>query len=453
MLNKNRRMMLKALAVGAINIFHLSNRSYAGVSKMIPVAGDKNKKLVFAHYMTGKGTRRRKQTVEDWKNDILDAMSYGIDGWQFNFGHFRGRFQRNVETFIEALEDLGEPASDFLFFPSFDCNRKRKPDIKEINTWFLNYYNHPNHFRLNNLPLLTVWQARRVGNDYFQNVKEILSKSGMPISFVPWLATKANYRQMKRLFDDWSSMDGFFPWVPGKSADLAVRYNEIAAKLCREQNKTLIGGQGFNMLHINKAPIYVNKHAAEAISTQMNPFVNGDISDCRILNIATWNDFGEDHHITPFPPYIPKRGKHPVWCHIGYATILKYYLDWWKSEAKPIIDEDTLCIFHLSQMAMEGDPPFPIHKYKPDRALDIVYVSALLTAPATITVISGSNKPIHFDALEGISHWRAPSAPGRQHFQLARDKKIIINRYSGREISSPPVYPWSWSHYSEVIRA
>jgi glucan endo-1,3-alpha-glucosidase len=452
MIDKHRRQVLRALAVSTLDLIKATS-AYSDVSSLIPVVEDKRSKLAFAHYMTGQGTRQRNQTVEDWKNDIIDAMSYGIDGWQFNFGRFRGKFERNIETFVEALEELGEVARGFLFFPSFDCNHKRIPEIKDIKIWFSKYYNHPNHFRLHDLPLLTVWQSRQIGNEYFLNIKETLRKSRMPISFVPWLACRAEYRQMKWLFEQWTSIDGFFPWIPGKSAESAVRYNEIAARLCRDYNKTLIAGQGFNMFQVNKAPVYVNKHAAEAISKQMNPFLNGGLKECRIINIATWNDFGEDHHITPFPPHGPIGGKHPVWCHVGYTTILKYYLDWWKTEKKPIIEDDSLSIFHLSQLAMEGDPPFPINSYKPDRALDLVYVTALLTEPATITVISGDKKPVHFDAPAGISHWRAPSAPGKQRFQLLRSKKIIFNRNSGMEISSPPNKPWSWSHYSEVIRA
>jgi hypothetical protein len=412
-----------------------------------------DRKMAFAHYMTGQGTRRRRHTVLDWKEDIRDAIAYGIDGWQFNFGHFQGRFKDHVEGFVRALDEMGTEAAAFRFFPSFDCNKGRRPEYDEVSAWFSAFHRHPNHFRLDGLPLLSVWQARHVGNAYFVEMKRRLQEGGMAVKFIPWLAVRPNELLMNMMFAEWQSIDGFFPWVPGKPAEEAVRYNEIAAALCRKHGKTLLAGQGFGMLQTNKAPIYVNKHAAESITTQMMPLLDGRLADCRLLNVATWNDFGEDHHITPQPPYGPQGGKHPVWGHIGYATVLKYYLDWWKAGKQPVLEKDSLVFLHMAQMAREGQPPFPYADYGPDKAEDVVHVTAILRAPGTVTVVSGRREPVRFEAPAGVTHWRAPAAPGAQAFSLSRGGKEILSRTSGKRISSPPDGPWTWSRYTEVVTA
>ncbi|MEQ9058422.1 MAG: endo-1,3-alpha-glucanase family glycosylhydrolase [Gammaproteobacteria bacterium] len=403
--------------------------------------------------MTGQGTRGPRQSKADWTRDINDAISMGIDGWQLNFGHYRGRMKSNVETFIDALDELSDPASTFWFFPSFDCNDGRVPVYDEVEEWFAEYYFHPRHFRVNGLPLLTVWQGRSVGNDYFLELKEKLRRAGRPIAFIPWLATRANKQQMAWLFRQWSSMDGFAPWVPGLRVEDAIRMNFIAAELCDRHGLELIAGQGFNMLQINKAPRYVNKNAAEAVSKQMEPFVHGHLPNCRYLCVATWNDFGEDHHITPYPPWGPIGGKHPVWSHVGYATVVKYYLDWWKAGRQPSLDEDLVIIFHMTQLANEGKPPFPLESYGPDMAEDIVYLTTILREPGQVYVGSGGLPRVVFDAPSGISHWRAPAAPGLQVYGLERGGVTVIEQTSDRAIQSPPLEPWSWSHYSEVASA
>lgn len=411
------------------------------------------RRYAFAHYMAGLCTRGRNQSIEEWKADIRDAIAYGIDGWQFNFGVFSGRFRRNIQRFVKALDELGSEARHFRFFPSFDCNNKRVPNSAEVQEWFHLYYHHPNHFRLDDRPLLTVWQARDVGNEFFVELKATLSKTRMPIAFIPWISTRGNRVELEWLFHAWSSIDGFNPWVPSRTSEQATQLNFNVATMCRKYNKTLVAGLGFNALPINKIPKYVDKHAARAVTAQMLPLISGPLDDTHILIVATWNDFGEDHHITPHDPWGPVRGIHPVWNHVGYAEVLKYYLDWWKTGAAPSLIGDKLVVFHLAQLANEGIPPFPINDYKPDKAQDIVHLTAMLRSPGEIFVRSGDGDPSRFHAPEGISHWETPARPGVQTYGLVRDGRETIIKHSNRRIESPPVGAWSWSHYSEVAEA
>jgi hypothetical protein len=411
------------------------------------------RKWAFAHYMSNQGTRSRDQSVENWQADIRDAMAYGIDGWQFNFAHYRDSYRTNIGRFVQALEKLGPEAAGFHFFPSFDCNKKRTPGPDEIQAWFADYYDHPNHFRLDGQPLLTAWQTRHVGNAHFAGIKESLAKTRQPVRFIPWIAVEPTPKALLKLFERWPAMDGFFPWVPGKSVPDAVALNAAAAAACRKHGKQLMAGQGFSMAHLNKAPVYRNKHAAEAVTAQMMPLVDGTLPDCRMLNVATWNDFGEDSHITPHTPYPPKGDRYPVWSHIGYATVLAYYLQWWKTETTPTIQRDTLVFFHLTQLAREGKSPYPYKAYRPDQAQDTVYVTTLLTAPATLRVQSGKQAPVEFAAPAGISHWRTPATAGAQKFALLRQGKEIVGKTSDRTIDSPPTGRWTWSQHSEAVTA
>lgn len=414
-------------------------------------AADQQRKLAFAHYMTGQGTRGRNQSIESWKDDIRDAQDVGLDGWQLNFSSFSGRYRDAVGDFVRAGNELGQEAEDFLFFPSFDCNKDRVPKVSEVIDWFDLYYYHPRHFRLNGLPLLSVWQARSVGNDFFKSLKREMEKRGQPISFIPWLACNTTSRCLRNLFEDWTSIDGFFPWVPGRKAPEANLFNRIVQDLCIEYDKVFMCGQGYGLNPLNKMPVFVEKHAAEAITTQMLPLIRGEYSECYLLNVATWNDFGEDHHVTPHEPWGPIGGPHPVHNHRGFSTVLRYYLHWWKTGAQPKLLEDRCIIFHRLQLVAEGSPPFRLSSYQPDRPEDLVYVTSLLKEPAKIRVQSGELPEREIDAPSGLAHWRLPAAAGEQKVTLLRNNKIEWCEKSRQSISSPPENPWSWSLYSETL--
>ncbi|MCG7929568.1 MAG: glycoside hydrolase family 71 protein [Candidatus Thiodiazotropha lotti] len=449
--NKTRRSFIKNLIATILGAYTASTSS-AQKNKISnrPIKAAKN--FAFAHYMTGLCTRKRKQSVDDWKQDIEDAIEYEIDGWQFNFGFYEGMFKKNVSNFILALEQLNIGSNDFNFFPSFDCNHGKVPNVNHIIDWFATYYNHQNHFRLNGLPLLTVWQGRDVGNDYFIKIKEILANKGMPIAFIPYVASRPKYSVMLKLFKDWPVVDGFYTWVAGQTSKNVVLFNKIASSLCKSFDKTLMAGHGYSYLAINKRPVFVNKHAGEAITEQMMPLINGEFGDCNILNISTWNDYGEDHHISPHPPWgaVPVGSTHPVWCHIGYSVIVKYYLKWWKTGTPPIINSDTVAIFHLTQLAKDGTPPFPYKDYQPDKEDDTLYITSILKEPGVIVVKSGQNDPVVFHASSGVSHWRTSSNIGEQKYGLWRNGVQIFNKTSEVLIKPGNKSPWSWGRFTDV---
>ncbi|MES9929266.1 MAG: endo-1,3-alpha-glucanase family glycosylhydrolase [Candidatus Thiodiazotropha sp. 6PDIVS] len=449
-----RRNFIKRIMATILSIYTTDGNSNSNKPKSSRQSTNDSRKWAFAHYMTGLCTRKRKQTIDEWKQDILDALEYEIDGWQFNFSLYEGMFKKNINNFLIALEELDVGPDEFKFFPSFDCNHGRVPKESQIIDWFDNYYNHPNHFRLNRLPLLTVWQARDVGSEYFVRIKNILANKGMPVSFIPYVSSRPNVLEMLKLFNEWSVMDGFFTWVAGQSSDKVIRFNKIASTLCKRFGKTLMAGHGYSYLAINKRPFFVNKNAAEAVTNQMMPLINGEFGECDILNVSTWNDYGEDHHISPHPPWgpVPVGSVHPVWCHIGYALVIKYYLKWWKAGKPPAIHNDTIAVFHLTQLAGDGVPPFPYEAYKPDKEQNIFYLTSILKEPGDITVISGNNDPAIFHAPAGISHWRTSSSKGEQKYSLWRNGELVFKKTSRMQISFVKDTPWTWSRYTEVVQ-
>jgi hypothetical protein len=442
----SRRRFLGIASVSALGFAPLRSAAFEAGS-----ADPGDKKLAIAHYMAGKGPRSYRPTREEWVEEIRDALNFGIDGWQMNFAYFRDRYVRHVSQFVSALDSMGSEASGFCFFPSFDCNKGRKPERSEVREWYKKYYDHPNHLRVNGLPLFTAWQTRQVGDAYFVSLKKHLADQGMPVVFIPWIATRGGMPDLSYLFKNWESIDGFWPFTPAMTNEVGNSINRDVSQLCRHYGKELMAGQGYSFFTPNKNTWYKEKHAAESIPAQMGPLITGDV-DCRILNVASWNDYGEDHHVAPRVPWGSFGGPHPVHGHIGYAAVMKFYLDWWKSGVMPVIENDSLVFFHRLQLVDDGNPPFATTSYK-DKPTDTVYVTAILREPGQITVKSGDAASVRFEAPAGISFMRAPAGVGQQQFSLSRAGSSIIDYVSTKQISSPPSKPWSWSLHSEVVEA
>ena len=71
-----------------------------------------------------------------------------------------------------------------------------------------------------------------------------------------------------------------------------------------------------------------------------------------------------------------------------------------------------------------------------DTMEDSVFVVALLTSPATVTIASGSNKPQAFDAPAGASSWQVGMGMGKQSFSLTRNGQTVLSGDSLRDIAS-----------------
>ena len=167
-------------------------------------------------------------------------------------------------------------------------------------------------------------------------------------------------------------------------------------------------------------------------------------SDADWMEITTWNDLGEASYVGPVgsPAYVKGLAARfgAVLSHDGYLDASRYYIDWFKTGTPPTVTSDQIFYFYrLHPKNLEG-----INKpgYKgTDNPLgwkaleDAVYVTAILTAPAKLTIYTGGTSQ-SFDLPAGLRNVRLPFAPGLQRFVLQRDGKTLIDKVGEQEISA-----------------
>jgi len=138
------------------------------------------------------------------------------------------------------------------------------------------------------------------------------------------------------------------------------------------------------------------------------------------IRIVTWNDFGEASYIGPIHDESEVRTASQVYCtaqttpHEGFLNLLPYYIAKYKGQT-PTIAKNQMQFWYRNAPVAAGDPCGVVGngagqtQYTPKDLLeDNIFFSALLTAPAQVTVKIGDGPVATFSGQQGINHWSTP---------------------------------------------
>jgi len=174
----------------------------------------------------------------------------------------------------------------------------------------------------------------------------------------------------------------------------------------------------------------------------------------RFVELITWNDYGEDHYVSPLFSKHTDDGS-SKWVndmsHMAWLNMSKPFIEAWKAGAsKPIITSDEI-FYWYRVMPRETDCDATDTTMVPannasgnyfmgrpngyDSLADAVFVVALLTSPGTVLVNAGGNEYV-FNAPAGSSAFSVPMMLGSQYFALKRNGAIVLEGTSLREIKN-----------------
>ena len=123
--------------------------------------------------------------------------------------------------------------------------------------------------------------------------------------------------------------------------------------------------------------------------------------DVPMINIITWNDYPEGHHLAP-------EGNH----NDGFSLLLRYYKQCWKKESLPA--EDIIIAFYKKYRQNIHPSPFDfpvveIEKPGVDRVVeDSIEIVSILSKPATLSV---NNKAVPVAAGLVATHFAGTAGP------------------------------------------
>ncbi|GKT42730.1 mutanase Pc12g07500 [Colletotrichum spaethianum] len=368
-------------------------------------------------------------TDSDWADDINKAKEAHIDAFALNMAQGEEMNDKSVKAVFAKAEQLG-----FQLFFSFDYAGNGPWKKQVVIEMLQKYSSSPAHFRHEGKPFVSTFEGPAQAEDWI----DIKAQTGC--FFVPDWSSDGAKRAMERAE---GVADGLFSrgaWAWG-GHDVDT-YTDASYNV-------FLGGKLYmmpvspwfytNMPGFGKNWIWRGDHA------WYDRWVQPEW-----VQIISWNDYGESHHIGPIRDHALvafKTGKSPYNYaldrpHDAWRTLLPFTIDLYKHNTATITQEGIEFCYRrvyrkdCNDGGTTGNTASQVQlEYKPSELVsDEVFFSVLLTEEAELHVVIGGsayrstwrNKP---ESGAGIYHGSVPfdGREGGVEVRLIRGGKTIMS--------------------------
>lgn len=146
---------------------------------------------------------------------------------------------------------------------------------------------------------------------------------------------------------------------------------------------------------------------SQTFRKQLEFAVNRDVS---IINIITWNDYPEGHHLAP-----------EVNHNYGFSVLLQYYKSLWKGEPSPYADRDVAIAFYKKYTRSVTPSPYNIRSINLGNTTNVNYEDQV----EVVTILSNSGElevnGERVNVPSGINSQRFNSTPGSVNVSIFRN--------------------------------
>ncbi|KAI9759632.1 MAG: hypothetical protein M4579_002200 [Chaenotheca gracillima] len=397
-------------------------------------------KSVFAHYMVGNAGG---YTADDWTSDIQAAQAAHIDGFALNIG---AGFDN--DPILTLAYDTAN-SLNFKLFLSFDY--LGGPDqawVKEdVVTTINNVKGNAAQFNVDGLPLVSTFEGVD-SQDQWSYIK-----SQVPIYFMPeWSLDPATVASNP-------DVDGAFTWNawPQGASDMSDS-PDLAWK-------SALGAKPYMMpvspWFFTSLPQYNKNWIRRGDDLWYDRWQQVLEVQPQLVEIITWNDYGESHYIGP----IRDAGIVPgaEWYvdnmpHDNWRDTLPYWIDAFKNGATTV-DQEKLTFWYRetpkdacpSGGTVDNDPGSQGATEPTDVEQDEIFIDALVSSSADITVQIGDGAPTPLTASKaGVNHFSVPfnGQTGPVSFTMTRNGAPVVPAVTGPDISTTcPSQGTNWNAY------
>lgn len=407
--------------------------------------------------------------------EMKAALQSGIDGFQFYYTLGNDSWDEIIKAYLKVAT---EKNIDFKFtfcisHPSGGDEESRIADFaKRMNSIFdAAGHNNPHWLRTpDGRLILYTW--------YGDNLADIPTGGGRPAAYYVANAYKKLGDAVKEKFACIISINeqiskeklnqylDYFPavWLWTLPYTDTFIGNMVAAE-CRKRKRTFTGSAfpGFYTSKLLKKGTWDMFHFAEdavraGIKNAERKYIVTGLSynfrkqwefgidkDVSLMNIITWNDYPEGHHLAP-------EANH----NDGFSLLLRYYKSVWKKEPSPFEGKDVLIAFYKKYNHKLSPSPYDIPVIeieKPGIAVaveDSIEVVSIAKDKATILV--NDNK---FPVTRGLQTIRFAAVPGAVSVALNREGQNVERFTCPEWITDKPYrtdrMTCSFSNYSDAM--
>jgi len=467
---------------------HITNSSLALLfAAAVTCTPAYSQKTVFAHYLLtnqdyqGDTDSTQELKIAAYEKEIKQAQAAGIDGFALNVGGWLNQtyYIRYSAQMFEAATRLNSGFK--LMFSADMCCGNTVNDVEDMMRRFANDPRYSAvYFKRNGAAVLTTFSGDSLGTAGWQKIRSDLASGAnastateptaltevsgapnntpLPIFLVPaffWGGELPSLSAVQTGFNQWSStIDGSFYWgiagVPGSGGSLdQIRSSESYASVVHGGGKLYMAPITLQFWGAN-ANRYYEYSGFSGFRKMWMDAIN--VTHSEWVELITWNDFIEGSYVSPIDDpnkyananYLNSTGVPSTtlgYFHSHYAAtdLLPFFTQWYKTGVQPAITKDAIYYAYRTQPAGydAGTPPVA-NKYGP--VADVIYVTANLTAPATLKVGTGGQSRL-ISLPAGSSDVQTPFLPGSvPTFELDRNGLAVLSGSGADAISATPQY-------------
>ncbi|KZP32592.1 glycoside hydrolase family 71 protein [Athelia psychrophila] len=340
---------------------------------------------VFAHFMV---QNSYSYSQSDWATDIKAAQAIGIDGFALNIATETPNYEiAKMADAYAAAESL-----DFKLWISFDMTYNwAEADMVSLVTA---HASSSAAYQWKGKPLVSTYAGESQGDSFWSSFKSTLSSAGIDIVLAPAFTTYRDPADASSLLSTFSSIDGFFNWWswPADVNSLLTTDTDLAYKsaIAARGGPYIMAVSPWQFKNIDGAGDWV-----ELSDTLWNYRWQQAVNDVKpdIVEIVTWNDYGESHYISDINPNVNLGSQAPLYVngfdHSYWRDIAQYYIEYFKKGSAPAVTLDEVVFWYRAFpkgiTCSSGTRP-----RNADFPADAVFALAMLAEPANVTVSIGS---------------------------------------------------------------
>ncbi|MFM0238857.1 glycoside hydrolase family 71 protein [Paraburkholderia phytofirmans] len=400
-------------------------------------AASPTRKRVFAHYMVAWPRGGPQAGIDDYIAEFRDAQQRGIDGFALNCGGWNRHeplYRLRVLTMYRAAQQFG---NGFTLFVSVDG--KAQDELDDIVRTIAGL---PAQLRVDGKPVISSYALG--GKDAARCEALAVQAESLGVYFVPHFVPSTGEAEIdtvvaSEVANRCRSAQGYFYFGAAGSPDSLKRSIAHLATALSLAGKLFMAPV---TPYYRGLPSGANYRAFETsgfsgMAMEWLAAIHGNVD---WVQIVTWNDWAESTYVAPVGSntraqvYNPRFGELPS--HRAYLDASRYFIEWFKCGAAPVITQDKFYYFYrlhpagADAMTGVGAPVAP-RSGTPLTAK--IHVASFLTAPAIMCVVQGNARTTH-TLPSGFSEVATPQLPGTPRFTLTRHGTKIVDKMGEESI-------------------
>lgn len=361
----------------------------------------------------------------DWETDIKLAKSAHIDGFALNIA----ASDPNTNDILVKAYTAAQTVGGFTMFFSFDYLSRGVPWSSSVVISLINQYKSRAYTYYRGKPLVSTFEGTGNAGDW------AAIKRDTGCFFIP----------------DWSSLgpagfsshlntvDGAFSWEAWPTGANDITTNSDHSW------KSVLGSKAYMMpvspwFYTNLTEWHKNwlwrgddmwyQRWQQIISFQPD-----------LVEILTWNDYGESHYIGPIYPSGIPRGAWYVngMPHTGWLAMLPHYIDAYKAGSMSSLagKPEKISFWYKvnpglcgSNGGTQGNNPAYQQFTSPEAvSQDQIFLDVLVSSPSDVVITIGPSSTTLSATKAGINHFSVPmnGRTGAVAFQIKRNGQVVVS--------------------------